>query len=251
MYELAIFFIVGLVFGSFLNVIITRFPKFEGLVLGRSKCPKCKKILSFYDLLPVLSYIFLLGKCRYCKERISLQYPIVELSSGLLFVLSYYLFGISLLSFLYLLIFMLLIIVFVYDLKHLEIPELFSWIFLVLAITVGFYNGLYHLESFLLGGLVGGGILGILVGISDEKWMGSGDIKIGLGLGFLLGFPNSLLFVILSFVFGAIIGILILAFGRGKLKTQLPFAPFLIISAIFCLIYGEKIINFYQNFVIL
>jgi prepilin signal peptidase PulO-like enzyme (type II secretory pathway) len=245
------FFVIGLFFGSFLNVVICRFPEMKDIFFGRSYCPKCKKTISFYDLIPLLSYLILLGRCRSCGKPISIQYPIVEIITGLLFALSYYISGFNFLLIFYLPIFMLLILIFVYDLKHLEIPEVFSWLFLALAILAGLFANIYSLDSFLLGGLIGGGILGILVGISDERWMGSGDIKIGLGFGFLLGYPRALLFLLLSFVIGSLIGVFLILLKKGKLKSQVPFAPFLIISAIITLIYGQQLIDLYLNFAIM
>jgi len=251
MIDYLIFFVVGLFFGSFLNVVIYRFPEMKDIILGRSYCPNCKKTLSAYDLIPFFSYIILAGKCRSCNKPISIQYPIVEVVTGFLFALSYYISGFSFSLFFYLPTFMLLVLIFVYDLKHLEIPETFSWLFLTFAILAGLYAGIYSVDSFLLGGLVGGGILGILVGISDERWMGSGDIKIGLGFGFLLGYPSALLFLFLSFVFGAVFGVVMILVKKGKLKTQIPFAPFLIIAAILTLLFGQKLIDLYLNFAII
>lgn len=248
-----LFFIVGLFFGSFLNVLICRFPEMKGFLTGRSHCPKCKKNIPIYDLVPVLSYIFLAGRCRSCGKSISWQYPLVEVTTGALFALSLYISGNSFSFFLllYLAIFMLLVMIFVYDIKYLQIPEVFSWFFLALAVFTGFYANTTAVDSFLLGGLVGGGVLGILVGISDERWMGSGDIKIGLGFGFLLGYPNALLFLLLSFVIGAVFGVAMILLKRGKLKSQIPFAPFLIVSAIITLLFGQRLIDYYFNFVIM
>lgn len=246
-----ILFIVGLFFGSFLNVIIFRFPELHGVLFGRSQCPKCKKTIAFYDLIPLVSYLLLFGRCRECKSSISIQYPIVEIATGGLFILSYYLVGFSWVLAPYLLLSMFLVLIFVYDLRHLEIPEVFAWSFFILAIIAGLSVPNFAAGSFLLGGLVGGGILGILVGVSNEQWMGSGDIKIGLGFGFLLGYPKSLLFLFGSFVIGAIIGVLMILIKKGKLKSQVPFAPFLIISAILTLLFGQQLVDFYLNFAIL
>jgi len=245
------FFVIGLFFGSFLNVVIYRFPGMKDIFIGRSYCPKCKKTIATYDLIPLFSYLILSGKCRSCGKPISIQYPLVEIITGLLFALSYYISGFSFSLIFYLPIFMLLILIFSYDLKHLEIPEVFSWLFLALAILAGLFANIYSINNFLLGGLVGGGILGILVGISEERWMGSGDIKIGLGFGFLLGYPRALLFLFLSFIIGALWGVFLILLKKGKLKSQVPFAPFLIISALITLIFGQELIDLYLNFVIM
>lgn len=246
-----IFFVIGLFFGSFLNVVIYRFPEMKDIFLGHSYCPKCKKNIPFYDLVPLFSYLMLGGKCRFCRKPISIQYLIIEFATGFLFSLAYYILGFNLSLIFYLPIFMLLVLIFVYDLKYLEIPEIFSWLFLALAILAGLFANIYSIDRFLLGGLVGGGILGILVGISDERWMGSGDIKIGLGFGFLLGYPNALLFLFLSFIIGAVFGVLKILVKKGKLKSQIPFAPFLIVSAIITLLFGQRLIDYYLNFVII
>ena len=244
-----LFFLLGLIIGSFLNVLIIRLPKGESVVFGRSKCPKCKKTLSAWELIPVLSYIFLSGRCKNCRKTISIQYPLVELSSGLLFVLFYYLFGLNYLLVFYLLFVAAAIVIFVYDTKYLEIPEIFSWILLVLALVIGIWQSSFPFSNFLLGGLIGGGILGILVGVSNEKLMGSGDIKIGLAFGFLLGYPRALLFLLLSFMIGAIVGVIMMLFSDKKLKSEVAFAPFMIIAGIIVLIWGDTIINSYLSLI--
>lgn len=246
-----IVFVVGLALGSFLNVVIYRFPEMKGILSGRSICPKCKRPIAFYDLVPILSYLLLFGHCRHCKKPISFQYPLVELSSGLLLVFSYWLVGFSWLFLVYIAISLFIVLIFTYDLKYLEIPEVFSWLFLFLAIIAGLWSPDLGISNFLLGGLIGGGVLGILVGISNERWMGSGDIKIGLGFGFLLGYPRALLFLFLSFIIGATVGVLLLLLKKGKLKSEVPFAPFLIAAAIISLIYGHKLIDLYLNFAII
>lgn len=245
-----VFSLLGLAVGSFLNLIILRLPQEES-ILGRSHCPKCKKQITSYDLIPVLSYIFLSGRCRSCKERISLQYPLVELATAILFAFLYYYIGLNYLLILYLLAISALIVLFVYDLKFREVPELFAWIFLILAIIIGFWQSNFDAANFLLGGLIGGGILGILVGISEERLMGAGDIKIGLAFGFLLSYPKALLFLLLAFVIGAVIGVILVLFSGKKLKSQIAFAPFLIIAGVITLVWGEAIIQSYLQLAVL
>lgn len=245
-----VFLLFGLAAGSFLNVLIIRLPQEES-ILGRSHCPKCKKQIAAVDLIPILSYIFLWGRCRNCHEPISFQYLLVELSTGLLFVLGYYLLGLNYLLIFYFIFLSALVAIFVYDLKYLEIPEAFSWLLLISAVFFSLLSSNFSLQGFLLGGLVGGGILGILVGISDEKMMGAGDIKIGLAFGFLLGYPKALLFLFLAFIIGAIIGALLILFGGKKLKSEVAFAPFLIIAGLITLIWGDAIIKSYLSLILL
>ena len=245
------FFILGLAVGSFLNVVIFRFPEMKGILSGRSKCPRCKKPIAAYDLIPILSFLLLWGRCRYCRKRISLQYPIVELTTGLLFLAFARVFGLSWMLVTYLIIGALSILIFVSDVKYLEIPEVFSWLLLIMAMIAAIVSGTFSLSSFLLGGLVGGGILGILVGISDECWMGSGDIKIGLAFGFLFGFHKTLLFLFLAFVIGALVGILLMAIKKKQMKSEIAFSPFLIIAAIVAIFWGDYLVNLYLKFVIM
>lgn len=220
-------------------------------MFGRSYCPKCKKTIAGYDLVPVASYIILAGKCRNCHKPISLQYPIVELLTGLLFFLFARSIGINYGLILYLLVASVSILIFIYDAKFLEIPEVFAWLLLIFALISSLLAPHFLLPDFLLGGLIGGGILGIIVGISDERMMGSGDIKIGLAFGFLLGAYKSLLFLFLSFVIGAIAGLILMAARKKKMKSEIAFAPFLILAAIICILWGDYFINFYLKFAIL
>lgn len=245
------FFIFGLLAGSFLNVVIFRFPELKGIFFGRSKCPHCKKEIAFFDLIPLVSYLLLWGKCRNCRGKISLQYPAVELATGILFFALFLHFGLTVSLFLHLALFSLFIIIFVYDTKFLEIPETIAWLALILAIITPLFSSGFNLSTFLLGGLTGGGILGILVGISDERWMGSGDIKIGLAFGFLLGFEKTLLFLLLSFIIGAMVGVVLMIFSNKKIKSEIAFSPFLIIAGIIALFWGDSLLNFYLKFVIM
>lgn len=246
-----IFFILGLFVGSFLNVVIFRFPELKGIMVGRSKCPKCKKTIAAQDLIPILGYIILWGKCRYCRKPISLQYPIVEFATGLLFFLLAGAFGLSFSLVLCLLIASVSILIFIYDTKYLEIPEVFAWLLLLFAIVAAFFQPDFNISNFLFGGLIGGGILGILVGISDERLMGSGDIKIGLAFGFLLGMQKSLLFLFLSFVIGALVGLVLIILNRKKMKSEIAFAPFLITAAFISILWGDYLVNLYLKFAII
>jgi prepilin signal peptidase PulO-like enzyme (type II secretory pathway) len=145
---------------------------------------------------------------------------------------------------------MLLVVIFIYDGVHLEIPELFLWLILAISAIVTLFSG-NNLSDILLGGLVGGGFLGLLVGISGEKWMGSGDIMIGLAFGLLTGLRSSVLFLFLAFSLGAIFGLILIAIRGKKIKSEIAFAPFLIIAGIIALLWGDRLINLYLNFVII
>ena len=264
-------FIFGLLIGSFLNTVIYRLKTGESILFLRSHCPFCKHTLGFFDLIPIFSFVFLGGRCRYCKKKISWQYPLVELATGILFVLfSYQIIELSSyaaieqLSFwsigslvLQLFFVSILIVIFVYDLKHSIIPDKVVW----LGITVFLiFNGLAVLVQLLfvskpgfissfLGGLLAaalaGGFFLILVLVSRQKWMGWGDVKLGILIGLILGWPNILVALFLAFVSGALVGGALVLAKKKTLKSQIPFGPFLSGSTIIAMLVGEKILDWY------
>jgi leader peptidase (prepilin peptidase)/N-methyltransferase len=249
------FFIFGLIIGSFLNVVIYRFNTGKTLG-GRSSCMSCQNKIYWYDLVPLFSFLVLKGRCRSCRGKISIQYPVVEFITGLIFVglfLKYkYVFFTSSLLFsvdyaYYITIFCLLLVIAVYDLKHKIIPDTLSIVFSILA-----FVGMFFFSA--LGGSAFGGnyifhphipsILEFLSGVfialpfaffwlvSRGAWMGFGDVKLALGLGFLLGLGKGLSAIVFAFWSGAIVGIFLLFFSRSyKMKSEIPFAPFLVLGA--------------------
>lgn len=309
-------FIFGTIVGSFLNVVIFRYntgrsilglggrlasPERSGGGLwprgGGSFCPSCAKKLSWYELIPLLSFIIQGGKCRKCKSRISWQYPIVELTTGLVFAaifwkfltfnLSLNKFGIpsviegqlstfNLIGLLYLiltlLIFSLLIVIAAYDIRHKIIPDKLVWFFVILALLSPL---LPALRSFSEGGVVGNLGLHMLSGFllavpfallwffSKGRLMGLGDAKLSLGIGFLLGLSGGAAALILAFWTGAIISILLIIFSRLSasvlrfssasvprltIKSEIPFAPFLILSTFLAFLFDIDILSIIKLF---
>jgi len=239
-----IFFIFGLCVGSFLNVVINRLETGESFVRGRSRCPKCQTTLAWFDLIPLASFFFLRGKCRRCDQKISWQYPLVELTAGLLFVyLAYYFSNLDL--FYYLVIVSFLIVIFVYDLKHYLIPD--SVVYPAILISLAFV--LIKSPSFwpIVYSLFGAAFFGLIVLISREKWMGAGDIKLAILMGLILGWPNILVALMLAFISGAIVGIFLIISKKKRIKSEVPFAPFLCLTTLITLIYGSQIINWYSH----
>lgn len=249
-----IFFILGLIVGSFCNVVILRLKSEESFVRGRSHCPTCKHQLMWYDNVPLVSFLFLRGKCRYCQIKISWQYPFVELSTGLLFVfliVPQFLLSEPLswmISFGLIAIISILVIIFVYDLKYMEIPMIPAWIVIGLSLIVIMLQDLITGVSFLswgsntITGLITGGSAFLffyaLTAYSHEQWMGAGDAYIALIMGLLLGWPYALVAFLIAFLSGSVIGVGMMALSRGTLKTQVPFAPFLIFG-LFCALFIE------------
>ena len=240
-----LFFILGLVIGSFLNVVILRMDDLRSILNSRSHCQNCKKILKWYDLIPFLSFVLLRARCRYCGKNISWQYPIVELSTAVVFAILFFAFGLSLATFFYIIVFSLLIVVFVHDLKTQMTPEAFVWIALILSALGGWYFGNFSFLNMIYGGLIGGGVLAFLVLISKEKWMGSGDIKIGLILGLLTGYPVAILGIFLAFLLGSVVGLIYMKIAHKTIKDALPFAPFLVSATFISILFGNLIINWY------
>jgi len=243
--NLVIFFLSGLIIGSFLNVVILRIDNLKSIIKGRSQCRNCKEVLSWLDLIPLVSYISLKGRCRYCGDNISWQYPLVEGGTGLLFAGLYYFYGLTPALFFYLIIFCLLIIIAVYDILTQYVPEFFVWLTLILLLMAGWFYGNFSFGQSILGALIVGGVLFLLVAVSKEKWMGSGDIKIGMILGLIVGYPRALFGLFASFILGSIVGLIYIYLTKKTLKASLPFAPFLILSALIALLWGDKVINWY------
>ena len=231
-----IIFLFGLAVGSFLNCLIYRLEHNQSFLRGRSYCPHCQHQLDLWDLIPVLSFLFLLGKCRYCQQKISWQYPLVEIFTGLIFLLIFN-FQLSIINFI---IAPFLIIIFVYDLKHYIIPDKIIYPAIVIAAIFNFTNWLSALgvAAFFLA----------MVLLSRGKWMGVGDVKLAFLMGLILGFPSILVALFLAFITGAIIGIGLIISGKKSLKSEVPFGPFLISGTFIAMFWGQQIINWYLSF---
>lgn len=250
----SIVFIFGIIIGSFLNVVVYRYGTGQGVARGRSKCFSCRKVLVWYELLPIVSFLVLRARCSSCKSKISWQYPLVELFTGLVFVGVFWSFGFTLLTFLFWVAAALLIAIAVYDWHHLIIPDGLVYAFIVVA-------SLSRL-SFSGGGLAAiYTTLGLFIFFwalwyfSDGAWMGFGDAKLVVGIGLLLGWPLGLSAIIIAFWLGAIVGVALLVWQKlvhikrsrkgGQLvtmKTEVPFAPFLVLATLLVLIFQINVI---------
>lgn len=246
-----IIFIFGLIVGSFLNCVIYRLEINKSALKGRSFCPHCQHQLSWQDLIPVFSFLFLKGYCRYCHQKISLQYPLIEIATGILFVLifNHWLLDIGICSLAYLFVISsFLIIIFIYDLKHYIIPDKIIY----LAIAIAFLYQLFNHWPLIINNLdfiysaVGASFFFLLIVLASRgKGMGVGDIKLGFLMGLILGWPNILVALFLAFLIGAIIGIGLIINRKKTLKSEVPFGPFLVTGTFLALFWGENIINWY------
>src|SRR3989344_5798901 len=243
-------FILGLVIGSFLNAVIFRLKKNEQFIKGRSKCLFCKKELKPRDLIPVVSFIFLKGRCRFCQKRISWQYPLLELATGLLFLIGYFYYPAAGQPFNYLAYLSFscfLIVIFTYDLKYYLILDKVSLTALLVAFLANFLLGRDPLNLLLGAVLVAGFFLSQFL-ISKGKRIGGGDIRLGLVMGAMLGWPLVLVALFLAYIIGAIIGLWLIVLKKKAWGSQLPFGTFLAAATWLSLCWGERLMNWYLNF---
>jgi len=228
-------FVLGTVIGSFLNVVIIRLKAKKSIFKNRSHCVFCNKKLRWYELIPLMSFVMQLGKCRGCKKRFSWQYPLVELFTGLVFLILF----IYEFSFFWFIISCFLIILFVYDLKHYLVPDVIIYPAIILSFVFHFY--------FIFPGLIGAAFFLVIVLISKGKWMGMGDVKIGALMGLLLGFKLLIVALFLAFLVGALVSIALMIIKKKKLKSEIPFVPFLAGATFISLLWGNVLINWYLN----
>lgn len=251
-------FILGLIFGSFFNVCIYRIPRNESIVFQRSHCVRCGYNLKPSDMLPVFSFLIHKGKCRYCNEKISFIYPIVELITAFTFIILFFKFGFSIQCIAFLFLISVLIIVFFIDLKWYIIPDGLVITAIIGGVLVFLYNIFYDFPIFLdrvwwdplVGSLVGSGFLLIVAIIGNvvyktEDAIGMGDVKIFFPIGLFLGWKMTIIALVLSiFLAGGVSVILIAARIRDR-KGQIPFGPFICVGSVLTLLFGADILNYY------
>lgn len=247
-------FILGTAVGSFVNVLIDRIPQGK-TIRGRSYCDNCQAILNWNDLIPLVSFLLLGGKCRYCRKRISFQYPVVEFITGLSFM-GIYLLNQTLsrapLSTLYLFLATTsLITIFFVDIKYGIIPDKIVFPTLLLVILYQIYlitQGSLIPTTFgktLLGGLAVSGFFLFLIAVTKGRGMGGGDIKLSFLIALLSGWPKLILTIYLAFILGGLVAIVLLLSKRKKFGETIPFGPFLVVSFYIILFYGERFLSFF------
>ena len=248
--ELAMVAVFGLLIGSFLNVVIHRVPRKESLVSPGSRCPGCGYALRWYDNIPVVSYAMLGGRCRRCRAPISIRYPLVELTTAIVFVAHYFVFGWTPLLAVRLLFAASLVALFAIDLEHHLLPDVITLpgIFVGLAASAFLPPGLFEA---LIGMLIGGGSLWLIgeayYRYSGEEGMGGGDVKMLAMIGAFLGWKLVLVTLVLSSVLGSVLGLAIIAIKRGGMKYALPFGTFLALGALAASLFGDGIVSWYAG----
>lgn len=246
---LALFFIVGSVVGSFLNVVIDRVMR-GGSILGRSHCDWCKKTLSAVDLVPILSYAVLGGRCRRCGGKLSFQYPIVETITAILFTIAFYVAAGQIFSPFKLVYFLFLIcivvVVAVVDFKFSLIPT--SFLFFASLITL-FYN-YFSLTSgdfvnFVLAGFAAAAFFVAIILVTRGRGMGEGDVPLAFLMGLVLGPSSGLVAFFVAFFAGAVVSVFLIIFGRRKFGQTVPFGPFLVLGFLTSLFVGQQVLGWY------
>ena len=241
-------FVFGLVIGSFLNVCIYRLPLGKSILFPPSSCPQCGSRIRFYDNIPLVSYVFLRGKCRFCRHPISIRYPVIEVLSGLVSVALFLRYGPSL-PYLFLFAFAasLITITFI-DLQYQIIPNVLTIPGIVLGLFFSFFSWSDLSWSDSLLGILGGGGVFYLVAtlfklLRGKEGLGAGDIKLLAMLGAWLGWQALPFVILISSVTGVIIGGGTLLLSRKKLETRIPYGPFLVLAAFVCLFFKDELIS--------
>ncbi len=241
----------GAIVGSFLNVVILRLPDpNQSIVYPASHCPRCSSSLHWYENIPIISYIFLRGKCSHCKVPISLQYPLVELMMALLAAALIYTFQLSITTAGYFLFSAALLVIIVIDIHHQIIPDVISLPGIVLGVLFSFVSPTVTWQSSLIGLLVGGGVLYAVAFfyflLRKVDGMGGGDIKLLAMIGAWLGWQSLPFVIFASSLSGSLVGLIAMFYQRKGGRTRIPFGPFLSLSALVYTFFSENILYFFH-----
>ncbi len=264
-----VIFIFGILIGSFLNALIWRLHTEESIMHGRSYCPYCKHTLSWRELVPLASFIIQKGKCKHCGKKISRQYPLVELATGVLFIIAYcvlareanggvpapifppetFIFTDYLLLLRNFFFIAVLIVIFIYDLKWYLILDKVT---LPAIVTAFVWNALFGISwyTMFVGAAIAGGFFFLQFAVSHGRWIGGGDIRLGALMGVMLGWQQTLVALMISYIVGSVVGVGLLATKKKTAKSHIPFGTFLSIGTVVVLLYGEKIITWYIHLIV-
>ncbi|OGD32565.1 hypothetical protein A3C91_01680 [Candidatus Azambacteria bacterium RIFCSPHIGHO2_02_FULL_52_12] len=248
-------FIFGLLIGSFLNAVVYRLEVGGSIVTQRSRCPRCLHVLSWCELIPVVSFAVQRRKCRACKQPISWQYPVVELAAGTLFSWLFFLFPDAHPAYFLYLFFTAsgLLVIFIFDLKHYIIPNRVLYPLTAAALAYAlFTNGFsrefgYHA----LAAFLASGFFLLLYLVSEGTWIGFGDVKFAVFMGFFLEPWLTLVALFIAYFVGALVSSVVLLLKRRGLQSEIPFGPFLVLGTLASFAYGSELINWYLHINIL
>ena len=237
-------FLIGTVIGSFLNVCIDRLPRGGSLLSSPSQCEACRRRLAPVELIPILSYLALRGHCRTCRSKIELRVPLVELGTGLVFLLVYLRFGVSLRALVAGLFAVWLLVIAVIDLEQKRILNVLTYPGIAVALAASMLVSRAPDWTVLAGGLLAGGAL-LAPALASRRGMGMGDVKLAALLGFLLGYPIILVGLFLAFVLGGLISMGLLAAGRVGRKETVAFGPYLALGGFLAMLYGADLLGWW------
>jgi len=250
--DIILIFILGLTVGSFSNVCIYRIPRNQSIIFPASRCPKCNSNISPKDNIPLLSYILLKGRCRNCKNKISIQYPVVELLTGLIYLIIYLAYGLTVQTLIYIILSSALINIAFIDLKEQIVPDVISLPGIVIGFIVSFFVPYISFINSSLGILAGGGII-LIIGLAGslifkKEAMGGGDVKLAGMIGAFLGWRYIIILLFLGFFIGAVAGIILILAKIKNREDTIPFGPFIVLGSFITLLWGEKILSWYIGF---
>jgi len=235
-------FLLGLILGSFLNSVIYRLPRGISVARGRSFCPRCGHQLKALDLIPLFSFLFLKGRCRYCRAPISFRYPLVELLTGIGLALLFWFYGSSFDFFQWAILYLFLISLFFIDLEHKLLPDILTIPGILIGLGFQIVRGNYWQAP--LGAAIGGGLF-LLIYLLWKGGMGGGDIKLALMVGAFLGYPLVFVWFFISFILGAIGGIVGMLVFKLKGKSAIPFGPYMTVAVLITAFWGSSILEAY------
>ncbi|MFA5053132.1 MAG: prepilin peptidase [Parcubacteria group bacterium] len=270
-------FCLGTIIGSFLNVLILRYRPggavFGRHLGGRSACPKCGKILHWYELIPIASFIVQLGRCRGCKKGIAFQYPLVEILSGTILATVPFILGMTPHAFIWAAALLLLLAAAIIDARNYVIPDALTIVIALLGVTstamvalgkiahisltpgtfLGSYSYMFGLTqniwiNHLVAALAAGAFFSVVALISKGRAMGWGDVKLAAAAGILIGWPDIIMTIMFAFIIGAIYGLVMLITKKKKLRDALPFGPFIVIGTMTVFYFGEYLVSLYFKF---
>jgi leader peptidase (prepilin peptidase)/N-methyltransferase len=241
----------GALIGSFLNVCIYRLPLGRSVVWPASACPSCRRQLAWYENVPVASWIVLMGRCRTCRAAISIRYPIIEALTGAMFAAAWWYYGPGWLLVSRLILGCALIVLFAIDFEHQLLPNVITLPGIVIGFALSFLSGPGWVSS-LIGIVLGGGVLLAIAEayyrLRHEEGLGMGDVKMLAMIGAFLGWPATLMTLMMGSIAGSMVGLLIIALKRGDMKAALPFGTFLAMGAALSATLGPQLLSWYLGY---
>lgn len=251
-----IFFIFGTLIASFINAFEYRLKNNLNWLTERSNCPKCKHQINFYDNIPIISFLFLKGKCRHCQQKISWQYPLVEFILGLLFVFvlnRFYVENLILENYLEIFVHCFIVsvflFIFIYDYKYLEVSDTVVISSSALLFVYIYFLDIRSLNSILLSIFIAVGFFLIQFLVSKGKWIGGGDLRIALFMGVVFDWQKILLALWLAYIIGALVSLFLLYKNKKNMQSQIAFGTFLMLASFITLFWGDNIITYYLNLI--